>query len=342
MRLCRSISSLAVGAIKEDIDVIDAFCATGIRGFRYAKENKNVKSLISLDIDPEAIKLAKKNAKANKIRSSSLVGNISRLAFDLAGDFVEVDPFGTPSPYLVDALRYFKPKKRAYLSVTATDVAVLCGGKTAPCMKNYHSKPLNCEFTHEIGLRILMKRIAHVASEFNMGMKPLISFSDQHYLKTIILLERSAEKANKTLKQIGHVSYCPHCGFRTHSLFPDPNCSNCGQKNEFAGQLWLGELHDPLFLKRMQKLSEKRNYSDHVKIASLLGLMLDEAGMPPYYYDLHHLCKLHKVQPVPRMKDVLGRLADKGYAAKRTHFSDISVKTDAPLKAIVEALSWKG
>jgi len=344
MKLCRSMSSLAVGAIGERIDVIDAFCASGIRGIRYAKENKNVKHVTFIDIEQSAITLAKKNAKLNKLTKSKFEakkGNISRLAFETAADFLEIDPFGTPAPYLVDAFRYFNPKKAAYLSVTATDVAVLCGGITAACMKNYHSRPLNNEFTHETGLRILIKRIAEVGAEFNMETVPLVSFSDKHYLKTVLHVKRGAEGAYATLKKLGHVSYCRKCGFRSHGVFPQEKCARCGNSNEFAGPLWLGELHEPAFLKKMKELNKKRHYSDREEIDRMLSLMEGEIGMPPYYYNVHELCKLHRFTESMKMDALLNALQKGGHRAKRTHFSPISIKTDAPYEKLVEVMKWK-
>ena len=344
MRFCRSVSSVAVGAIEENLEVVDAFCASGIRGLRYAKENKNVKKLTSIDIEKKAITLAIKNAKTNKIKKfNSVCSNISRAAFDIVADLVEIDPFGTPSPYLIDSLRFFNPLKRAYLSVTATDVAVLCGGKVAPCMKNYHSKPLNCEFTHEVGLRILIKRIAEVASEFNMGIEPLVSFSDRHYLKTVIKLTRSADKAYDSLKQLGYLSFCKSCGHRSASEFPQ-QCPGCGKKagqkpkTEFAGPLWLGELHDRDFVCRMISLNEKRDYADKAQIAKLLGLLEGEIGLPPFYYSIHALCKLSGKKSVRKTESILADLMAKGFVARRTHFSDVSIKTDAPFEKVLEVL----
>jgi tRNA (guanine26-N2/guanine27-N2)-dimethyltransferase len=341
MRFCRSMSSLAVGAIEEKIEVVDAFCASGIRGFRYVKENKNVRKLTSLDIEKGAITLAKKNAKANKIRKHSVVcANISRAAFDLEADFLEIDPFGTPSPYLVDALRFFNTKKRAYLSVTATDVAVLCGGKVAPCMKNYHSKPLNNEFTHETGLRIMLKKIAETAAEFNLGMQSLVSFSDRHYLKAVLQLRRSADLAYGSLKQLGHISHCAKCGWRGSGRFPT-SCQYCHNEADFAGPLWLGELHDPAFLEKMSGLNKTREYSDREEIAKMLCAMKTEIGMPPYYYDLHALCKLYRTGGVPPMEKVIGKLRAGGFCVERPHFSHVSIKTDAGIQEITEALKWK-
>ncbi|NYZ74609.1 tRNA (guanine(10)-N(2))-dimethyltransferase [Candidatus Micrarchaeota archaeon] len=341
MRLCRSMSSLAVGAIGEKLEVVDAFCASGIRGIRYAKENKNVKKLTSIDIDKRAIALAKKNAKANKLKASAVISNISRAAFEYDADFLEIDPFGTPSPYLVDAFRFFNTKKTAYLSVTATDVAVLCGGKTAACMKNYHSKPMNNEFTHETGLRIMLKKIAETAAEFNMGITPLISFSDKHYLKSVLMARRSADLAYDSLKQLGHVSFCDKCGFRSSGRFPDARCGNCSSAMDFAGPLWLGELHDAKFLKKMSALNTARKYADRDEIADMLVDMQGEAGMPAYFYNVHALCKLQQLKSVPKMDDILARLRKAGHKAVRTHFSPIGIKTDAPYSAVMEAIEWK-
>lgn len=351
MRFCRSMSSLAVGAIgntkKGKLDVIDAFCASGIRGIRYAKENKNVKHVTFIDIEQKAITLAKKNAKANNLNKKikkfdAKKGNISKLAFQFVADFLEIDPFGTPAPYLVDAFRYFNPKKEAYLSVTATDTAVLCGGITAACMKNYHSKPLNNEFTHETGLRILIKRIAEVASEFNMGITPLVSFSDRHYLKTILHVKRGADGAYDCLKKLGYVSFCHKCGFRTHSQFPQERCARCKEKNEYAGPLWLGELHEKEFLKKMKKLNGERDYADREGLGRMLSLMEGELGMPPYYYDVHALAKLKKTSDVPKLEYLIAALKSRGYKAYRTHFSPVSIKTDASSDAVVQVMGWKG
>jgi tRNA (guanine26-N2/guanine27-N2)-dimethyltransferase len=345
MRLCRSMSSLAVGAIEGKLELVDAFTASGIRGIRYAKENRNVSKLTLLDIEKRAIALAKKNLKAARLKASAAgtaLGNISRLAFELDADFLEIDPFGTPSPYLVDAFRFFNTKKTAYLSVTATDVAVLCGGKTAPCMKNYHSKPMNNEFTHETGLRIMMKKIAETAAEFNMGIKPLVSFSDKHYLKSVIEVRRSADLAYGSLKSLGHVFFCHKCGDRGSGPFPPKECPRCSSEADYAGPLWLGELHDLAFLGRMEKLNDKRAYSDRVEIARMLSLMKTEVGMPPFYYNIHALCKLASLKSVPTLESVLTALESAGHGAFRTHFSPICIKTDAPYQRVLEAVGWKG
>jgi tRNA (guanine26-N2/guanine27-N2)-dimethyltransferase len=335
MRFCRSFASLAVGSIPENkLAVCDAFCASGIRGIRYGKENRNVGSLTFIDIDRNALASAKANAKKAKLRHKALHGNISRLVFDICADFLEIDPFGSPAPYLYDSFRAFNPLKRAYLSVTATDVAVLCGGKTKACMKNYHSMPLNNEFTHETGMRIMLKKIAETAAEFNMGIAPIASISKRHYLKSIVRVTRGADEANESMMRLGYVSHCPSCGFRSPSEFPMAVCPSCRGEMDYAGPLWLGELHDAKSLERMAAENAKRDYSDKAELEKYVSRMKKEIGMPPYYYDVHQLCKILNSESVPKMEEILSGLKRKGHRAFRTHFSETAIKTDAPIKAI--------
>lgn len=345
MAFCRSLFSLAVGAIEKPLTMCDAFAASGIRGIRYTKENRNVAEAVFVDIEPDAVKCIKKNIKTNRIRNATVLrGNISRLAFDIVADFVEVDPFGTPSPYLYDVLRIFNPLKTGHLSVTATDTAVLCGGKTKAALKNYHSKPLNNEFTHENGLRILIKKIAEVAAEFNFGIRPLLSLSDRHYLKTLVLLERDAEKAHRSLTQLGYVTYCNNCGFRDSApRFPPERCPHCNDTIDYAGPLWLGGLHHKAFIEKMQQLNEKREYGQKEEINDKLAMIAAETGMPPYFYDIHCMSKRLKLKTVPKIGNVIAAAEKQGYRISRTHFCPTAIKTDVPFDKFIKLLaSGKG
>ncbi|MFH1393565.1 MAG: tRNA (guanine(10)-N(2))-dimethyltransferase [Candidatus Micrarchaeota archaeon] len=334
MNFCRSMSSLAVGAIGGELELCDAFSASGIRGIRYAKENPSVKSVTFIDIDAAAIRNVKANAKKNNVKYKAVRENISRAVFDVAADFLEIDPFGSPSPYLYDAFRVFNPFKKAYLSVTATDVAVLCGGKTKPCLKNYHSTPLNNEFTHETGMRIMVKKVAEVAAEFNMGIFPLVSFSDRHYLKSIMEVRRGAELAHLAMGSLGHIDFCQNCGNRNAAKFPSEKCQLCKKGMEYAGPLWLGELQDKAFISSMAKLNAERGYSQKREIAKMLDLLEREAGLPPYYYNIHTLCRRYGNGDIPKSEELLGKIRGKGYIAERTHYSNVSVKTDAPFRVL--------
>ncbi len=332
MQFCRSFCSLAVGAIDGDISLLDAFSASGIRGIRYKKENKNVASIDFLEANDDAIPLLEKNLKKNKIRAG-IIQKLYEKHFTcdfFLYDFIEIDPFGTPMPYLWSTFYGQLKQKKFYLSVTATDVAVLCGPEAKACMKNYHSKSLNNEFTHENGTRILVRRVMESANEFYFGVTPLFSLSDRHYIKVLLKIEKGAKKADENLENVGHISYCDRCGWRTAGKRMQNRCKLCDEKTNYTGPLWLGELHDKKFLEKMLKINAKRNYAHRDEIEKVLKMMLGEIGMPPGYYNVHELSKKLKTNP-PRLEKIIEGLKKLGYGAARTHFSSTAIKTGASL-----------
>src|SRR3989338_7640169 len=336
MQFCRSFCSLAVGAIGKKLTVLDAFSASGIRGIRYAKENRNLAKIDFLEANDAATPVLKRNLKLNKIKKASAIKKLYEKYFTsgfFSYDFVEIDPFGTPAPYLWSTFYGQVKKKEFYLSVTATDTAVLCGPEAKACLKNYHSKNLNNEFTHETGTRILIKRIAESENEFDFGTIPLFSLSDRHYIKVLLKIEKGAAKAHQNIEKFGFISYCNKCGFRSSGKRMQNECKLCKVTTDYSGPVWLGELHDKKFLESMIKLNKKRKYEHAEEIEKKLKLMLNEINMPAYFYDLHVTCKRIKTN-VPKIDDVIKKLKTRGFKTGRTHFTKTGIKTDAGIEEI--------
>jgi len=254
--------------------------------------------------------------------------------------FLELDPFGTPMPYLHDTVYSLRNEKEAFLSITATDVAVLCGPHSNACVKHYHSKSLNNEFTHETGIRILLKRILDSLVEFNFGMEPLVSLSDQHYLKVLVKIKKGDIYSQNSINNIGYISYCWNCGNRIYGKVMYNTCNQCNHNMDYAGPLWLGKLHNTEFLKKMITLNNKREYEDKNKIDKILHLMVNENNplFPPYFYNLSKLSKIGRKTSVPSINKSLTKLKEAGYIAERTHFSSNSIKTNANLLNIFKLL----
>ncbi len=303
MTFCRSISSLAVGSISQELSIVDGFCASGIRGLRYAHENPNVSELSFVDCDEKAIKLVKSNSKKIKCKKSFKLNNFSKLAFDLSANFIELDPFGTPYA----------------------------------CEKNYNSKHLNNEFTNENGLRILINRIATLASEFNFGITPLISFSDQHYLKTIIQIDRSAVLAVDSLTKSGYVTYCPSCLYREERDIYSTSCSFCkNSKVDYCGPLWRGPTSSCDFVSKMITLNKKRQYSNFEKIDEFLNLIKNEQGFQSFHYGVHEICKKLKLKNVPKFASVLESLnSNLNSKSTAVHFGSNKFKTTLDFNSIL-------
>lgn len=128
MEFCRDISSIGVGAYCEEIGkrihVVDGLCATGVRGIRYKLESSCVGKVEFVDMDENACKLAERNAKLNKLRNYEVhCCHINDFLFhNKRFDWVELDPFGTPLPYLQSALASFRKQ----------DAFGYCNGHSSP------------------------------------------------------------------------------------------------------------------------------------------------------------------------------------------------------------------
>ncbi|MGV8176933.1 MAG: hypothetical protein ACP5NX_03980, partial [Candidatus Bilamarchaeaceae archaeon] len=214
-------------------------------------------------------------------------------------------------------------------------MAVLCGPERRACMKNYHSRSLNNEFTHETGARILLKRIAETAMEHNLGMTPVLTLSKDHYIKVVVRLERNAKKAEETAKMMRFVMYDAKSGERGASELPDL-CGGAGVS--VIGPLWGGELHDPTVLEKMEKLNAGRGYADKEELAKTTSLMRNELGFAPYFFDVHGAAKVAGKGRIPPMQEVMEGLRARGFGAERTHFSPTGIKTDACMKDITALL----
>ena len=293
MELCRSLFSLAVGEVGGKINVVDAMCASGVRGLRYKLENGNVGKLALVDANRKAIACAKKNAAKNKVKCATSCGDANEFLRENAFDFVELDPFGSPQPFLRDAARCLAANRGGHLSATATDIAVLCGAHHAACLKNYAAMPLNNEFCHENACRILAASVAREFAPLNLAATPVFTLSHRHYVKVLFRVEEGAEKAVEAVKKIGYVSYCPACQWREGKRLPLlKGCPHCGALLQFGGPLYIGALWDGPLVEKMILLNAERKGSKAKEIEKLLSTMRDEGKIASIgYYDLHVVAK---------------------------------------------------
>jgi len=361
MSFNRSISSLALSACGEllegfhKIKAVDGLCATGARGVRYALENAFVNKVYFVDANPYATQLLRKNITANKLSRKAVVvegelneffGTQEKHSFD----FVEVDPFGTPVPFLQPAVQAVRDG--GVISVTATDLAALSGKEQATCIRNYASKPMRCGFTHDNALRIMMEKVSRTAAKDGRQAKPLFSFYQGHAVKTLMLLEK-APKTNKTKKandsrvsktlntanasNTGFISLCRNCLEHAYGQNKVEKCPACGTKMDYAGPLWLGRLCDDQFLAKMIELLPKKGFSqpNQNQIEKTLFALAAENTLPPFFFELHELASKIVRRP-PKTADSVEALQKKGFTASTTHFSTTGIRTNATVKQIAE------
>jgi len=342
MELNRDVSVLAFQAyqrlVNKEILVCDPLTGSGIRGVRYASEIHDVKKVVICDINENSFNLAKHNVHLNGMQNLVTVEHkdancllschgAPRRRFDI----VDIDPFGSPVPYLDSAVRALRNK--GLLATTATDLAPLCGVHPNACVRKYGGKPLRTEYCHELAVRLLAGCVATVAAKQDIGVRIVFIHSSDHYIRVYAQIGYGAKKADASVKSLGYVLHCFNCLHRetaiTFSAKFFEKCPECGSKMNWAGPLWLGKIFDPQFCDAIGQENRRTALRNSAKISKLAALAKKEAGAPTTYYVIDKISnKLHS--PVPSVASMIRILQDNGFEAIPTHFNSRGVRSDAP------------
>ncbi|MCJ7613771.1 tRNA (guanine(10)-N(2))-dimethyltransferase, partial [Candidatus Bathyarchaeota archaeon] len=264
MELNRDMAVLALQTyqkmLERDISVCEPMTGCGLRGARFAVEVKGVLQVSLNDIKPNSARLASFNAELNGVEDKVLVFNedanlfLSRNAAPRKRfDYVDVDPFGTPAPYMDSAVRALR--NGGLIALTATDMAPLCGVHPRACLRKYGGVPLRTEYCHELAVRLLAGCLVMMAAKHEIGVEVLFSHSIDHYVRAYAAVRYGAKVADKSVKQMGYILHCFSCFHRETvsgiASFLNPVCSNCWAKLSAAGPLWLGRIADKNFCSMM-------------------------------------------------------------------------------------------
>lgn len=335
MQMNRDIAVLLLASQKKGLVTSDPLAGTGVRSLRFLKElPKIVKKVKVNDGNTKFPALFKKQLKLNKLSSKKAeISNqeASKYLLDNPGaDYVDIDPFGSPNPFLDAACKTIA--RDGILAVTATDTGALAGTFPDACRRKYWAKPLKNELMHEIGLRILIRKVQLIGMQYERALIPIFSHASDHYYRTYLHAEKSKKYVKIMTAQHGYLLYCPACMDRAVSSLNVAVCL-CGSKMLAAGPMWLGDLWNHALVRRMLPKSEGR-------AKKLLETIHKEAHIHNVgFMDIHRICKLYKI-PVPKTQAVLDALKKRFHATK-THFSETGIRTDAPVKEfkkIIQAL----
>lgn len=340
MELNRDISVLAIQAYQRkrnrEINICEPLTSSGIRGVRYATEIHGTNKVFINDINTRAIKLAKRNVELNNLREKIAVSHKDancllschgkpRQRFDV----IDLDPFGTPAPYMDSAIRALR--NDGLLALTATDLACLCGVHPKACIRKYGGKPLRTEYCHELAVRLLIGCTATLAAKHDSGINVVFSHSTDHYVRVYMEVMYGTKKADESLRNMGYLLHCFNCLHRetTMSLFNKKvDCPECGSRMDYTGPLWLGNILDKQFCIAMMEENKHRTFRNSARIAKLLCLTKDEAEASSTYYVLDKLSAMLGL-PAPPVVTILKALNDKGFLAVQTHFNTRGIRTNA-------------
>ncbi len=277
---------------------LDGLAATGVRGIRIALENGM--DVTINDINPEAVKLIRRNVELNGVEARVTNRNVNALMAEERFGYVDIDPFGSPVPFVDMALLSAK-----ILGVTATDTATLAGRNRKVETRYLSSLKSPKHLAHELGVRNLLGYLARMAARYDMGIRPILSVWYGHFYRVYIRVLRGSGRAKETMKNL--------------------------RMSDYGGPVWAAQLHDLSFLKeaRVPEIPTKRIMEKY------LELWREERG-----FLFHHIPTIASSLGVstPSPEKVMETLRDMGYWASRTQFSPEGVRSDAPQEVIEEIL----
>ena len=312
-------------------EYLDALSASGIRGLRVCRE-AGVQKVTLNDVSQSAYQCILRNISRNDLSGcEAICCNANALMHLRHFETVDLDPFGSPSPFLPAAAR----SAQSFLFITATDTAPLCGAHLKSGIRKYLALPVKTDYHREMGARILLGLAARELARRDKAMVPLLTHATDHYVRTYLRLEHGAKMADRCLEKMGYIEHCIKCGCFKAACNPRPeNCVVCGSSTILAGPLWLGQIQDPQVI----SLAASQISLQNKNAKKLLEVCGSEADLP-LYYDHHRICRRLGITP-KKADQVVDALREAGWKASRTHFTGVGIKTDAEVRDVEEILMF--
>ena len=306
------------------LTIADPLAGSGIRGIRILKEVNGIGKAVFNDVSSEPVKLIRKNLNLNKIKKKTEIyrKDARILLFEnrSAFDFIDIDPFGSPIKYLESSA--FSIKHKGLFAATATDTGALAGSFPRTCLRRYGIKVCRTDFYKELGIRVLITAIQQAFARYRSGFNPVLSHSN-HFFRVFGFVEKNKAAADKIISQISFISYCRNCLSRSVGF--EKTCLDCKSKTEIIGPIWLGQIQDNIFIKKV--LDETQNREFKIKLI--------EEEDTPFYYDISEVCGKYKLVSV-KIEKIIENLKNSGFRASRSSLYATAVKTDAGVKELVK------
>ncbi len=322
--LCRKLG--------RELMVADPLSASGIRAIRFIKETSCVGKVFANDISERAVEIMRENFKLNGIPQERYevhredANFFMRKGWGFGFDYVDLDPFGTPVPFIESVA--LSMKRGGVLSLTATDTAPLSGTYPKTCIRRYGARPLRNEFKHEVGIRILIKKVIELSAQHDIAMVPIFAYSHLHYFKLFFVKDRGAKLTNSLIDKVGYLLYCFNCMNR-EAVFDllkiKEHCSVCGTRFSLGGPMWLGKLWDEEFTDFLyREAQEREEVSKETK--RILSLIRQESKLQTVgFYMASKLAEKVGIPQQPPIKKVV-----EFYEGVRTHFEGDGFRTRLP------------
>lgn len=320
MKLNRDISILLLNTIPDKkMQMADPLAGTGIRGIRFLLELEKGKIENLSFNDYKNTNRIRENLTQNRIKKSKslIISENDANIFMLESkgfDYIDIDPFGSPNPFLDSAI--VRLARKGILAVTATDTAALAGSSPSACIRKYWAKPLRNEMMHEIGIRILIRKVQLIGMQHEKALLPIFSYAKDHYYRIFFRCEKGKQKADSISDLHKYMLYNPKTLERKVSRL---NFWEGVRGFEYAGPLWAGRLWDKNLAEKMYE-----RYFEEDSTKQLLLVIKEEAKIDSVgFYDLQKLSNTLGL-PIPKIDEQVSEIA------VRTHFLGWGIRAEEP------------
>jgi len=314
---------------------------TGVRGIRAVLEAGVEHAWIN-DLSEAATRVAERNVRRNGVEERVTVEQLDANVFNLIHgsdfDYIDLDPFGSPSPFFESSMRALRDG--GIMAVTATDAATLCGVYPDKAIARYGGRSMKTVFPKEFAVRLLIYGIVGAAARTEAGAWPLLSYVSGHYVRIYCSLRRGNKEAARAIGETGHLLYCGRC-FNREGLsrrgmreMPEIVCPNCGRRRELAGPIWLGQHSDRLWVRSIIEAGEGLLEPKAMEMLSKLSLEDTEILGSYPISKISQYC--HKSPP--RRRRLLEELRAVGIEAYESAFEGNAIKTGADINQLMKLL----
>lgn len=294
--------------------------ATGVRGLRLLGESGAFRHFTFSEANPDAFRVLGGNA-ARFSGTTVVEGDARTVPSGAPFDYVDLDPYGSPVPFVRVALE--SVRLGGIVAVTATDMMVLAGAQPSACWERYGARPVRGRLGPEGGLRILLSYLSREAETLGRTIRPMLAYPRDHYVR--VYVEVRARSSSPT--PVGTI---------------DPenwHGPSVGDRGPY-GPLWLGPLFDRELVPR---LSVPEGAARPREVGQILSRWKEEAEVDrPFYFEANILASRLGMAAPPSLETVRTGLTALGFRTARTQARPEGFRTDAPREVVEELFRGLG
>lgn len=148
-------------------------------------------------------------------------------------DVVDLDPYGSASPFLDGAFRCIK--EGGLMLVTSTDSAILCGNFADTAHAKYSSLPYKASHCHEAAVRTLLACVERAANKHKKYIVPLVSLHIDFYVRCFFRVYTQPAEVKLSACKLGYQLQCSSCcafWVRPMAMARQPRPSRQGRRQQ--------------------------------------------------------------------------------------------------------------